>query len=307
MKTQSRTSTRPSPNRTADDVPDAVELDEATTVTVRPRGSAMREILPPDATPVAAPITVRQRAADNAPSGSWLTLENGLYLLFFVLALVSRFWDLGFKGLHHDESLHAVFSWKYYTNLGYIHSPMMHGPEQFHFIDLFYLLFGATDATARYASATCGVILCMSPWFLRRQLGRWPALIATFLILISPSLLYHARFAREDSIYATMEMLFVLGLWRFVDERKPRDFYIMCAGYALMFTIKESAYLTTAVIGGLLVALFAWQTGRALFTTFIGYVVLLGGAALTVLKVLNVRLYPAFPRKTPRPITSVSS
>ena len=301
MKTQSRTSSSPRPTRPAGDTLDAGEMAEATTVTVRPRGNAGSETRVLDAAPATVPAVVRQRAAVSGSSGSWLTLENGLYLLFFVLALVSRFWDLGFKGLHHDESLHAVFSWKYYTNLGYVHSPMMHGPEQFHFIDLFYLLFGATDATARYASATCGVILVMSPWFLRRQLGRWAALIATFLILISPSLLYHARFAREDSIYAAMEMLFVLGLWRFVDERKPRDFYIMCAGYALMFTIKESAYLTTAVIGGLLVALFAWQTGRALFTTFVGYIVVLGGAALTVLKLMNAPPMPSIPAQDPTP------
>ncbi len=302
MKTQSRTSAGSRPSRTGDDTSEAVEPLQATTVTVRPKESVGHETIAlPPITPTESRVTTRETRAVAGPGGSWLTLETGLYLLFFALALVTRFWDLGFKGLHHDESLHAVFSWKYYTNLGYIHSPMMHGPEQFHFIDLFYLLFGATDATARYASATCGVILCMSPWFLRRQLGRWPALIATFLILISPSLLYHARFAREDSIYATMEMLFVLGLWRFVDERKPRDFYVMCAGYALMFTIKESAYLTTAVIGGLLVALFAWQTGRALFTTFLGYLVILAGAALTVLKVMKTAPLPSIPAQDPTP------
>ena len=81
----------------------------------------------------------------------------------FALALIARFWDLGDKGLHHDESLHAVYSWKYYTDLGYIHSPMMHGPEQFHLIDIAYLLFGATDATARYASAVCGVFSSWRP------------------------------------------------------------------------------------------------------------------------------------------------
>ena len=119
----------------------------------------------------------------------------------------------------------------------------------------------------------------MAPFFLRRQLGRWPALIATFLLLISPRFMYFSRFAREDSIYATWKCC-SSGLWRFVDERRPRDFYLMCAGYALMFTIKESAYLTTAVVGGMLVALFAWQTGRALFATFARLLVAAAGAAI---------------------------
>ena len=104
------------------------------------------------------------------------------------LAFISRFWDLGVKGLHHDESLHAVYSDHYYTGLGYIHSPMMHGPLQFHYIDFFYTLFGATNDTARYASAVCGIFVVMSPFFLRRQLGRWPALIATLPV---PDLAQH--------------------------------------------------------------------------------------------------------------------
>jgi len=295
MKTQSR----PSGERTTfapteERAPNRAVATTSGTLPVRTSGP----------TGAAAGATAGAVPAERAPGGpiSWLTLENGLYLLFFALALITRFWDLGAKGLHHDESLHSVYSWKYYMDQGYIHSPMMHGPEQFHFIDLFYLLFGATDATARFASATCGVFLVMAPWFLRRQLGRWPALIASFLLLISPGFMYFTRFAREDAIYAAMEMLFVMGLWRFVDERKPRDFYIMCAGYSLMFTIKESAYLTTAVIGLLLVTLFAWQTGKVLFATLIGYLVVLGGAALYILKVAaNVPKMPSIPDQDPSP------
>src|SRR6478672_1806571 len=284
MKTQSRTSddrARP-PGAAAHGV-------AASAGTLPLRGTAPRRAESVVVAPAATPSEVVE-ARPLREARSSLTLENGLYLLFFALAIFTRFADLGTKGLHHDESLHAVYSWKYYMDQGYIHSPMMHGPEQFHFIDLFYLLFGATDATARFASATCGVFLVMAPWFLRRQLGRWPALIATFLLLISPGFMYFTRFAREDAIYAAMEMLFVLGLWRFVDQRKPRDFYLMCAGYSLMFTIKESAYLTTAVIGLLLVGLFAWQMGRLLFSTFLAY---LAGAG--VLAVILVKITPKLP------------
>jgi|SRR5579859_6240460 len=281
MKTQSRTSTERAVPSPADEAP----IARTGTLPVRsaPRGTGPAAAPPPVTYAPEAPEVAVSAEPARGPA-SWLTLENGLYLLFFVLAIITHFWDLGVKGLHHDESLHSVYSWKYYTDLGYIHSPMMHGPEQFHFIDLAFLLFGATDATARFASATCGVFLVMAPWFLRRQLGRWPALAASFLILISPSFMYFTRFAREDSIYAAMEMLFVLGLWRFVDERKPRDFYVLCAGYSLMFTIKESAYLTTAVVGLLLVGLFAWQMGSRLFSTFLGYLVVLGAASLFILK-----------------------
>jgi uncharacterized protein (TIGR03663 family) len=294
MKTQSRTSD----DRTARPGGTDARGVAASTGTLPMRGTAPRRAEAVVVAPAAAPSEVVE-ARPLREARSWLTLENGLYLLFFALAIFTRFADLGTKGLHHDESLHAVYSWKYYMDQGYIHSPMMHGPEQFHFIDLFYLLFGATDATARFASATCGVFLVMAPWFLRRQLGRWPALIATFLILISPGFMYFTRFAREDAIYAAMEMLFVLGLWRFVDQRKPRDFYVMCAGYSLMFTIKESAYLTTAVIGLLLVGLFAWQMGRLLFSTFLAY--LAGAGVLAVILVKITPKLPNIPAQDPTP------
>lgn len=51
--------------------------------------------------------------ASATPARQWpaITLESLLYLVILALALLSRFWDLGSRALHHDESLHAYFSW----------------------------------------------------------------------------------------------------------------------------------------------------------------------------------------------------
>src|SRR5437762_11156366 len=43
--------------------------------------------------------------------------------LMFV-GLVLRFWDLGYKALHHDESLHAFYAWRLFDGQGYVHDPM---------------------------------------------------------------------------------------------------------------------------------------------------------------------------------------
>jgi hypothetical protein len=247
------------------------------------RGRTLRARPAPSDVPSAA-VVAPAAAAPPPTTRSWLTVETGLYLLFFVTAIITRFWDLGIKGLHHDESLHAVYSHHYYTGLGYVHSPMMHGPLQFHYIDFFYTLFGATNDTARYASAVCGIFVVMSPIFLRRQMGRWPALIATFLFLVSPSIMYYSRMAREDAITAFTESLLVVGLWRFISERKPWDFYIACAGFALMFTIKETSYIIAVIFGVFLLGLFAWQMGRWLFFTLAGYGVIAAVAGLWAVK-----------------------
>src|SRR5215472_4225687 len=115
-----------------------------------------------------------------------------------LLAAVLRFWDLGSRMLHHDESLHAVYSYYLYIGKGYVHDPMMHGPFLFELNALVYFLLGATDATARVAPAFFGTLLVGLPYFLRDRLGRTGAIAASALLALSPSILYYSRFIRHD-------------------------------------------------------------------------------------------------------------
>src|SRR2546427_8380487 len=66
-------------------------------------------------------------------------IEWALYGAFTIIGAIMRFWDLGARALHHDESLHATYSWYLWEKLtgvapgqGYHYDPMMHGPYQFH-------------------------------------------------------------------------------------------------------------------------------------------------------------------------------
>jgi predicted membrane-bound mannosyltransferase len=236
----------------------------------------------PEPEQVTAPASV-ERVTPPRPSVAdrvfrlVVNYEGLIYLGIFLLAIVTRLWDLGDRGIHHDESLHSVYSRNLYIGTGYQHDPMMHGPLQFHLIAAMYWLFGDTDATARLASAFCGIFVVMSPFFLRKQMGRWPALVASFLFLISPSILYFSRMAREDSIFSGMEMIMIVGLWRFISTRRPADFFITMAGLSLMFTIKETSYLSVAVMGGFFVLMFAFQSGWAIFGSLAAYGAVLGG------------------------------
>ncbi|HKP53406.1 MAG TPA: glycosyltransferase family 39 protein [Chloroflexia bacterium] len=267
------------------------------------RGSAKATSTPP--TPVAAPTA----PAVIAPRPAWrllLTYENIFWLALFALAVFTRFWDLGPRGIHHDESLHAHFSDVLYIGNGYIHDPMMHGPLQFHLIAFMYWLFGATDATARFASVFCGIFVVMSPFFLRRQMGRVAAMVCAFLLLISPGILYFSRMAREDAIFSGMEMIMLVGLWRFVSTRKPADFIIFCAGLSLMFTIKETSFLTLAIIGVFFLALFAYQAGYAVLAALGGYLVAAGGFFMYVNGGMKAGTIAALPNiANPGPDTNI--
>ncbi|MEI6221139.1 MAG: flippase activity-associated protein Agl23 [bacterium] len=105
-----------------------------------------------------------------------VSVEVFIYLLLLIVAIVTRFWDLGGKALHHDESLHAVYSNYLYEGirnfldkvaamfsfklgpvevirsyfqsqpgvdgLKYHFDPMMHGPSLYHFQAFVFLICG---------------------------------------------------------------------------------------------------------------------------------------------------------------------
>src|SRR5689334_12890376 len=100
MKTQSRGSTERATFRPATDEDAPVTQTGTLPVRTHSRPNGTTAVAPP---PVQAPATPEVKAPEEEVRGSWLTLENGLYLLFFVLALITRFAGLDTKGLHHDE------------------------------------------------------------------------------------------------------------------------------------------------------------------------------------------------------------
>ena len=176
--------------------------------------------------------------------GLQMNWELAGYAALVLFAVVTRFWDLGTRAIHHDESLHALYSWYLYTGKGYQHDPMMHGPFQFHAVALTYLLFGASDFTARVVPALFGVWVVAAPYFLRRELGRSAALIAAALFAISPGFLYFSRFVRNDIYMAGWAMMIVVGIFGYIRERKPVYFYLLAAGTAFSFATKETVYIT---------------------------------------------------------------
>lgn len=175
--------------------------------------------------------------------------ESIAYMVMVLLAIGSRFWNLGEKALHHDESLHAYYSWVYSTGGGYVHDPLMHGPFLFHFGALIYLLFGDSDATSRYGPAFFGVLMVAMPWLLRgpKFLGKYGALAASFFILISPSILYQSRYIRHD-IYTIGGTLFLfICIFRYLET--PRRAWLIAgsATLAFLFTNHEIVFAIAAI------------------------------------------------------------
>ncbi|MGB0384285.1 MAG: flippase activity-associated protein Agl23 [Ardenticatenaceae bacterium] len=180
---------------------------------------------------------------------SYLVRNWALLLLasLVLLAIGSRFWDLGSRALHHDESLHAFYSFEFYDKGVYEHDPLMHGPVLFHLTALGYWLFGASDFTSRLMPAILGVFLVWAPWKFRDWLGTKGALATSALILISPTLLYYTRFLRHDAFFVVWTLIIIYGMWKYLDEGQAFHMYLMVAGWALAFSQKEVAFLLAFV------------------------------------------------------------
>ena len=163
----------------------------------------------------------------SRPSGrwtpAWLTFrwELAFYVALVLVALVMRVWELGDRAMHHDESLHALYSWYITVGRGYEHNPLLHGPLQYHLNALVFFLFGDNDATARITYALVGTGLVALPWLLRDWLGRTGAMCAGVLLAFSPTLLYFSRFARNDILMAALTLGLIIVVWRYMRDRQP--------------------------------------------------------------------------------------
>jgi predicted membrane-bound mannosyltransferase len=245
-------------------------------------GNGRRPIVLPgnavDGSHAPSPVSTSRRAALVG-----ITLEMALYALILGAAVLTRFWDLGSRALHHDESLHAYFSWLLATGQNYAHDPLMHGPFLFHMNALIYAVIGDSDASSRYSAALFGVILVALPILLRgeRHLGRWGALTASALFLISPALLYQSRYIRHDIFTVVGSLFLFIAIMRYIE--RPARGWLVAIGASLGFllTNHEIVFGIAAIFFGVIVGALLWGPLR-----YLAPVLLIAGVAAIVLVAL---------------------
>ena len=176
-----------------------------------------------------------------------LSLENAGWLVVILIALITRFYMLGERVISHDESLHTYYSWQLYRGQGFQHTPLMHGPFQFHIVALTYFIFGASDFTSRIPSALFGVGAVALLWWFRPWLGRAGALAAAGMLTISPYMLYYARYVRNESFVVVWALLMALATLNYFADRRARWLYLMALAVALNHATKETAFIYDAI------------------------------------------------------------
>jgi uncharacterized protein (TIGR03663 family) len=228
-------------------------------------------------------------------------LEIAAYAVLFLASIVLHLWQLDAKAMHHDESIHAWISYRFFTGMGqfncaghnevagvirqadtYCYDPVYHGPTLYFATILSYFLFGTGDAQARLPMALAGIGLVPMAWTLRSFIGRKGALLAAVLMTLSPSLLYYTRFARHDALVLLWSLFMLVGLFRFIHEGKAINLTVALAGIALTWATHELVFILLFIGGSFLFFRWLWEWkprafGIALALTIIavvGYVAL---------------------------------
>jgi uncharacterized protein (TIGR03663 family) len=219
--------------------------------------------------------------------GVRIDVETILISLMILAAIVTRFYDLETRVMSHDESLHTYFSWSLAEGRGFEHTPLMHGPLQFHAVALSYFLFGDSDATARIPAAVASVLAVGMVLLFRKWLGRTGTLVAMGLMVISPYMMYYGRYVRNEALVIPMVLLTIYSMIRYVETRRSLWIYLFALSLSLHFTTKETSFIYTALIMiflaiHLAVKLFTrpWKSIIHLITFLIGVMVALGGLGL---------------------------
>lgn len=190
-----------------------------------------------------------------------VSFEHCLYALIIAVAIFTRLYESGPRPLHHDESIHAVFSWKIVTEgaASYKYDPVYHGPVLYFWTALVFRLFGDSDFTSRLSPNLFGLAIIAGCWFFRRYLGRSGALALAVLMTLSPSWVYFTRFLRHDIYVALFNVGFVYFAFRYGETRIARYLYAAFACLSLAFATKEDMYALAPIFVVSFVFMLVWE------------------------------------------------
>lgn len=147
------------------------------------------------------------------------------------------------RPIHHDESLHGVYSLYYYTKpeTGYYkYQPLLHGPLLYNVIPWFFHLFEISKFALRLPAVILGTALITLPLVFSQKLSKSAIFIMAIVITLSPTLTYWSRFMRHDSFVLFGILICLFALFKTKGNLKGILFGI---GAALQFCAKENSFI----------------------------------------------------------------
>ncbi len=187
-----------------------------------------------------------------------IRLEHLLHGSILLVACGLRLYGLGARPLHHDESIHAYYSWRILTvgPSDYRYDPVYHGPALYYLTALFQGLLGPSDVSARMLPVVTGLGLIALAWPLRALIGRREALAYALLLTLSPTIGYYSRSLRHDVPIAFFTLAALVAFLHFLRSGRRRHAYFAGVAIGLAAATKEDIYLSAFVFANAL-----WMVG----------------------------------------------
>ena len=190
----------------------------------------------------------------------WLTLEQAGYGVIALAALGIRLWGLGWTPLNPAEASQALPAAAAAAGQAVDlagASPLLHTLQR-----AVFMLFGATDAGARWWAAFLGGLSPLLFYALRSRLGRGGALAAASLWAASPLAVWSSRLAVGDAL-APVAVLALLAaiIWALDAEKQPAEPGLLTAAVVLGLLLSTGSLAYTALLAGAVAVL--WRPAMA--------------------------------------------
>jgi len=187
-----------------------------------------------------------------------------LFFCILILAAVLRFAFLDLKLFHHDEAIHAWFSYKLLTTGAYEYDPSFHGPLLYYVTAGMFALLGDSDLVGRIVPALLGTLIVALVYPLHRlgYLDRRQTLIAAFFLAISPNMVYFSRFLRNDIFILFLTFVLLLALILYLERGQARYAVLAAVAAALGLSCKENMPIVLGIFGAYIVYLLWAQKVR---------------------------------------------
>jgi len=176
---------------------------------------------------------------------------EGLFLLILLVTIALRFYALDLKLFHHDEAIHAWFSYRLLTEGTYTYDPMYHGPFLYYTTAGIFSLLGDSDLVGRLIPALFGTVLValVYPIYKLGYLDKKQALIAALFLAVSPNMVYFSRFLRNDIYIAVFSMVLLVALLYYFERHGLRYALIAGAAIGLGMSAKENMPIIILTFG----------------------------------------------------------
>ena len=183
------------------------------------------------------------------------TSAGRIILLVFLVGLLIRCISPDLKLFHHDEAIHAWYTYNLITTGSYLYDPVYHGPLLYYLTGAAFLLFGASDIIARLLPAVFGAAIIPLFWVLHQNgwLKKDQAVFASLFFALSPSMVYFSRFLRHDMFQLFFTVCLLVCLLLYLDKGKWQYAACAAASAACGLCLKEDMPATLLIFASIFV------------------------------------------------------